>query len=231
MIRILFQGDSITDMNCRQLLGRPPFPPVQDPPMPGYGDILRRNILGTGYPVIVSGELNLKHPGELLFMNRAMSGARIVDIYANIKADIINLKPDVLSILLGVNDVAHEVTMKNGVDAEKFERVYRQLLAEITEALPDLRIILMEPYVLNGYLTRDHWEEFQAEVRKRAEAVRRIAADRGLVLAETQKEMNRYADQYGSEMVTMDGIHPTCAGSALLAHAWMEGFEKLTGLK
>ncbi|MBQ9920892.1 MAG: lysophospholipase, partial [Clostridia bacterium] len=86
-MRILFQGDSITDA------GR-----ARD------NDIN----LGTGYPMLVKATLGFEEPGKYEFFNRGISGNRVVDLYARIKNDIINLKPDVMSILIGVNDVWHE---------------------------------------------------------------------------------------------------------------------------
>ena len=88
MKTILFQGDSITDA------GR-----ARD------NDANR----GVGYPHLVSARLGCDNPTEFNFINRGISGNRIVDLYARIKADIINLKPDVMSILIGVNDVWHEI--------------------------------------------------------------------------------------------------------------------------
>ena len=88
MKRVLFQGDSITDMmRSRE----------------------NDKFLGIGYPVLVSAELGLDYPGEYEFLNRGVSGNRIVDLYARIKSDIINLKPDVISFLIGINDVWHEL--------------------------------------------------------------------------------------------------------------------------
>lgn len=99
MKKILFQGDSITDA------GR------------SREDLTN---LGKGYPLFVAGALGMDEPGEYEFVNRGISGNRIVDIYARIKMDIINLKPDVMSLLIGVNDVWHEVSSQNGVDGDKY---------------------------------------------------------------------------------------------------------------
>ena len=103
MKTILFQGDSITDAGRN-----------------------RENDanLGVGYPTLIKGELGFEEPGEFCFLNRGIGGNRIVDLYARIKMDIINLKPDVMSILIGVNDVWHDFSMHNGVDAEKFYKIY-----------------------------------------------------------------------------------------------------------
>ena len=86
-MRILFQGDSITDCgrNRQQL-----------------------SSLGSGYAMMVKGQMGLEYPAEHEYINKGVSGNRSVDLYARIKADILNLKPDFMSILLGVNDVWHE---------------------------------------------------------------------------------------------------------------------------
>ena len=108
METILFQGDSITDA------GR-----FRDDP----------SNMGQGYPNRVAGRLGLQNPGRYEFYNRGISGNRIVDLYARIKSDILNLQPDYMSILIGVNDVWHEKDWKNGVSSSKFKKIYSMLLA------------------------------------------------------------------------------------------------------
>ena len=105
-MRILFQGDSITD--CYRVK---------------EGDALDIRI-GMGYALMCQAELMYEEPGKYEIFNRGVSGNRITDLYARIKSDIINLKPDVMSILIGVNDVWHELSSQNGVSAEKYEKIY-----------------------------------------------------------------------------------------------------------
>ena len=81
----------------------------------------------------------------------------MVDLYARIKKDVWNLKPDVLSILIGVNDVWHEIGSRNGVEIDRFERVYRTLIKETLERLPDCKIMLLEPFVLKGAATEEQY--------------------------------------------------------------------------
>ena len=152
---ILFQGDSITD--CRRIRE------------------LSDN-LGLGYPNLVSAELGFENPEKYLFLNRGISGNRIVDLYARMKKDIINLKPDYLSILIGVNDVWHEVMEKNGVDAKKFEMVYGLLIEELKAALPELKIMILEPFLLSGDVTDpaekpDRYASMRAEVELRVSCI------------------------------------------------------------
>ena len=109
MKRILFQGDSITDA-CR--------------------DREHLDNLGIGYPTLVKAELGFENPEKFDFQNRGISGNRIVDVYARIKSDIINLSPDYMSILIDVNDVWHEISYQNGIDAEKYQKIYCMMLDE-----------------------------------------------------------------------------------------------------
>ena len=134
MKRILFQGDSITDA----IRYRDDF----------YD-------MGRGYPNLVKASLGLEYPNEYEFINRGISGNRIVDLYARIKSDFINLKPDYASIYIGVNDAWHEIADKNGVDTDKFEKIYTMLIDEVKAACPDIKFIIIAPYVLEGTSTRD----------------------------------------------------------------------------
>ncbi|MBQ2757662.1 MAG: lysophospholipase, partial [Clostridia bacterium] len=150
-MKILFQGDSITD--C--------------------GRSRENNInVGTGYALLVKSALGFEEPAAHEFLNRGISGNRIVDVYARIKKDIINLKPDVMSLLIGVNDVWHELgDDPNGVDNDKFFKIYCMLIEEIKAALPDLKLMILEPFCLAGTATtatEEKWQGFSTEVPKRA---------------------------------------------------------------
>ena len=209
---VLFQGDSITDaLRSRE------------------NDIYR----GNGYPTLVSGRLGMDQPGEYSFLNRGISGNRIVDLYARIKCDFINLKPDVLSILIGVNDVWHEIGNGNGVAAEKFEMVYDLLLSELQQTLPNVKLLILEPFVLQGSATENceerptRWEYFQSEVPLRAEAAKRVAEKHNAVFVPLQERFDKVCKKAPAAYWLHDGVHPTAMGHELIARAWMEGFEKL----
>ena len=206
MQTILFQGDSITDA------GR-----SRD----------NNNNLGAGYPTLVKGELGYDNPGQYTFYNRGISGNRIVDLYARIKADFINLKPDYLSILVGVNDVWHEYGLQNGVSAEKYFKIYSMLIEEIKEALPETQIMILEPFVLNGSGTEANFDEFQAEVRKRAEKAKEIAEKYNLSFIALQDKFDDAAKKASSEYWLIDGVHPTAMGHELIKRAWIKEFKKL----
>jgi len=91
-----------------------------------------------GYANLLAGELLASEPDkEYKIFNRGVSGHRIVDLYARWKRDCLNLKPDVLSLLIGINDIWHEFGSQNGVDAKRFDQFYRMLLDWTKEENPD----------------------------------------------------------------------------------------------
>jgi lysophospholipase L1-like esterase len=206
MKTILFQGDSITDAGRSRE---------------------NDNDRGTGYPTLVSAELGLKYPGEYKFINRGISGNRIVDLYARIKCDIINLKPDYLSILIGINDVWHEIQSQNGVDNEKFKKILSMLIEEVKEALPYIKIIMLEPFVLKGPATEENWEEFYSETKLRAQSVKEVAEKYNLSFVPLQDKFNEATKDTETTYWLADGVHPTPAGHNLIAKALTAEFEKI----
>ncbi|MBQ4515627.1 MAG: SGNH/GDSL hydrolase family protein [Clostridia bacterium] len=206
MKTILFQGDSITD--CYRT---------------------KENDLhnGTGYATRVSAQLSYDFPGEYKLLNRGISGNRITDLYSRIKIDIINLKPDYISILIGVNDVWHEVGHKNGVAAEKFEKIYNMLIEEIKEELPDVKIMILEPFVLKSTATEEEWDTFRTETEKRAQAAKRVAEKHNLVFVPLQEKFDEMAAKQPEPYWTWEGVHPSAAGHELIARKWLEGFKEL----
>lgn len=206
MKTILFQGDSITDAGRSR----------EDD-----------NNTGLGYPTLVKGELGFEQPGDFTFINRGISGNRVVDLYARMKIDIINLKPDVMSILIGVNDVWHEVERQNGVAAEKYEKIYSMLIEEIKEALPDIKIMILEPFVLKASATEKEWDAFHTEVLKRAEKAKAIAEKYELPFIPLQDKFDRAEKLMPANYWLRDGVHPTTMGHELIKREWIKTFKSL----
>lgn len=204
MKTIVFQGDSITDVGRN----REDF----------YN-------LGQGYPNLVAGRLGLRYPGQYTFLNRGVSGDRVVDIYARIKRDILNLKPDFLSILVGVNDVWHELDAQNGVSTPKYQRVYRMLLEEIRDALPGTKLLLMEPFVLQGSATHQALDWFRQEVSARAQAVRELATEFDLPFLPLQDSLDTLCASAPESWWLVDGVHPTVYFHQFIADQWIKAFE------
>jgi len=205
MKTILFQGDSITDAGRNRDL---PFD------------------LGKGYPNLVSAHIGFENPGEYEFINRGISGNRIVDLYARMKIDLINLKPDIMSILIGVNDVWHELAYENGVAPDKFKKIYSMLIEEVKEALPDIKIMILEPFVLEGPATAENIDKF-SEVYEMAKVAKEVAEKYNLVFIPLQEKFDEATKLAEPTYWLGDGVHPTPKGHELIKREWLKGFELL----
>ncbi len=205
---VLFQGDSITDCNR----DRSPGVKYNDGPA-----------LGLGYPALVAARTLARHPRlGLRFLNRGLSGHRVVDLYARWKMDAINLQPDILSILIGVNDTWHEFSSGNGVEPERFANVYRMMLELTLERLPDVRLVLCEPFILPCGVVTSKW---LGDIQQRQQIVRDLARDFGAVFVPFQKMFTEACREAPPEYWLPDGVHPSPAGHARMADLWMESLE------
>lgn len=203
MQRILFQGDSITDAK-------------RNPEDDNFG--------GMGYPTLVAAQLGFEYPQKYEFLNRGISGNRVVDLLARVKQDIINLNPQILSILVGVNDVWHEISRQNGVDADQYEVIYDLLVSRIKKALPEIKIMILEPFVLKGIATEESWNIFRKEVEERAVIAERIAKKYELAFVPLMGCFDEMARETSASHWLMDGVHPTAAGHELIKRQWIKAF-------
>lgn len=196
MKTIVFQGDSITD---------------------GERNRSCDNYMGSGYATMTAGKIAVDYPGEYRFYNRGISGNRSVDMYARIKKDVLNLNPDILTVMIGVNDVWHEFSSENGVGAAKYEMILELFLREVLTECPDVKIFLLEPFVLPGTATEEHLKSFREEVLLRAAACKRVAKKLDLPFIPLQEKLEQLAAKATNAYVLHDGVHPTCAGHELIS--------------
>jgi lysophospholipase L1-like esterase len=202
-MKILFQGDSITDVGRN----RESLAPND------------AGVLGSGYVNHIASSLLKQYPARgYEVLNRGMSGNRVVDLYARWKTDAINLSPDMISILIGVNDIWHEFFYQNGVDLKRFDKIYRLLLEFTQESLPDTKLVLCEPFVLPCGLTDERWF---TDMNKRRDIVQRIAQDTGSIFVPFQSMFDKALDQAPATYWATDGVHPTPAGHLLMAETWL----------
>ena len=209
MKTFLFQGDSITDASR---------------------DDDNDDSLGCGYAFLLASDLLKNKKDEFRFINRGNSGDRITDVYVRIKEDIINLKPDMMSILIGVNDVSHELTQNCGVTPEKFEKIYSMLIEEVTEALPEIKIFILEPFIMKGIHTEARWDEFSCEVHKMAKASENIAKKFNLEFIPLQDKFDVAAADGNHRYWSVDGIHPSAAGHQLIKEELQKAITKTLDL-
>lgn len=226
--RVVFIGDSVTDGGWGRSsdLGRPTAER-------NLTDL--NHIYGHGYMMMCAAHYEASQPErDWHFFNRGISGDDLTRIEARWDDDLLALQPDVVSLLVGINDVY--LHMRNHADEEfdfaGWERRYRALIDRVREANPDVRIMLGTPFIAragrNG--AAENYDRCEAAVWHLAAIVARIAADcdavllrydelfAGLRLMHPRVEMSHWI---------WDGIHPTMAGHRMMADLWIESFDKL----
>lgn len=199
--RILFTGDSITDCGRRE---------------PGSSP------LGGGYVRMIAEELAARAPG-LTIVNTGISGNRVVDLQARWQPDCLDHRPDVVSIMVGINDTWRRYDSNDPTDVDAFEAGYRRLLTRLRPAGPENtgpapRLVLMEPFLVPVTDAQHAWRE---DLDPKIQVVRMLAAEFGATLLHTDAVMTSAADRLGAAAVAADGVHPTEAGHRVLADAWL----------
>ncbi|MDE0570220.1 MAG: SGNH/GDSL hydrolase family protein [Verrucomicrobiales bacterium] len=203
---ILFQGDSITDAGRDRR--------TED----------RANhsgMLGRGYPHAIAGQALAKLPQKnLKIYNRGISGHKVPDLAARWERDCINLKPNILSILIGVNDIWHKLNGNYKGTVQDYEIQYSELIKSTKEKLPNTLIIICEPFVLRCGAINDTWFPEFDERR----AVSKIVSQKfGTLFVPFQKMFDdAVASGTKPEYWAGDGVHPSVAGHALMANSWID---------
>jgi len=194
--RILFQGDSITDGSR----GRSADP---------------NHILGHGYAFIIAAFFGAAYPERNLdFMNRGCSGNKVNDLADRWETDTLVLKPDLLSILIGVNDNLFSVPFQN------FEYTYDKLLGATVAALPQVRFVLGEPFTLPGGSILGDYPTWQKNVKIRAAIVEKLAAKYKAPFVRFQRAFDAACERAPVEHWIWDGVHPTYSGHQIMADEW-----------
>lgn len=202
---IVFQGDSITDAGRnREALN------AND----AWG-------LGNGYAYMIAASLLARNPDkQYQFFNRGVSGNKVFQLAERWDKDCLQLNPGLLSILIGVNDFWH--TLTNGYDGtvRTYNTDLRALLDRTKKALPDVQLVLGEPFMVKGgsaIKDPEQWIDFMAY----QEAVRLIADDYKAILIPFQTIFNESLVVAPVEYWCPDGVHPSIAGNYLMAETWM----------
>jgi lysophospholipase L1-like esterase len=201
---ILFQGDSITDAGRdRRVAGENSAP-----------------ALGGGYPLIAASHMLRAHPDSALrVFNRGVSGDKVPALQARWETDTIALKPDILSILVGVNDLWHKLSGGYAGTVADFESGYSDLLGDSRRALPSVRFVILEPFVLvTGAVDGKWFPEFDERRAAAARAAKRWDA----TFIPLQSMFTQLAKSAPSSYWLADGVHPTIAGHAAIADRWRE---------
>jgi lysophospholipase L1-like esterase len=201
---ILFQGDSITDGGRNRRVA----------------DENSASALGGGYPLIAASHMLRAHPDSgLRIFNRGVSGDKVPALQARWETDTIALKPDILSILVGVNDLWHKLTGGYAGTVADYESQYNGLLDGTRQALPNVRLVILEPFVLvTGAVDAKWYPEFD---ERRAVAAR-VAKRAKAMFVPLQSMFTQLSKSAPPSYWLADGVHPTIAGHAAIADRWRE---------
>lgn len=210
-LTILFQGDSITDGNRTR-------------------DNDWNHIMGHGYAYLIASRLWFDYTDKnLMFYNRGISGNRVKDLEARWKMDTLDLKPDILSIMIGVNDLISIVKNWDSEPFEKFEDTFKRLLDTTKQAMPNTQIVLCEPFILPLGWVNENPRLWQEEILKQQILVRKLAESYNAVFVELQEPFNSACKKAPANYWIWDGIHPMPAGHELIARQWINSVcKKLT---
>ena len=203
--RLVFLGDSITDMKW------------------GRNESDRNHYLGHSYVYLIAARLGVDMPeAELEFFNRGISGNRLASLRSRWQKDAVDMQPDVLSILIGVNDVSQSQGERVALD--RWEADYRFILEKSRQANADLRLVLLDPFVLRvGRLEpEDAWTFCRGEVDKMRRIVARLARDYQAVHVKTQDVFDAAAQAVRPGHWIWDGVHPLPQGHELIARRWLQ---------
>ncbi|WP_269542714.1 SGNH/GDSL hydrolase family protein [Cerasicoccus fimbriatus] len=194
---ILFQGDSITD--C----GR---------------DRTNVNCYGHGYVRIVASLLASRYPeANLKFINKGISGNRVKDLAARWDEDCIDLKPDWLSILIGVNDCWRAFDQNDPTSAEQYEEGYRGILDRVKDKVEQL--IICEPFLLPIPEDRKAW---RADLDPKIHVARELAREYKAIFVPFDGVFAQAATRQEMAYWAHDGVHPSPAGHGLMAKTWLQ---------
>lgn len=195
--RVLFQGDSITDWGRSR---------TDD------------NNLGGGYAAMCAAWISAAYPArKITFLNRGISGNRACDLKARWQADCIDLKPNWVSILIGINDTWRAFDSNSPTTAEAYEVDYRAILTDARAKL-DAKFILCEPFVLPCPPDREKW---RLDLDAKINAARKLAREFEAIFVPFDGLFAAAATQREPAFWAGDGVHPSAAGNALMTQAWL----------
>jgi len=189
---LLFTGDSVTDCGRRD-----------DP-----------EGLGSGYvrDIVASGALE-----GAAVINTGVGGNRVIDLEKRWQQDVLGHRPDVVSMLIGVNDVWRRYDSNDPTTLEQFAAGYRSLLSQAADA--GIRLVLLEPFVLPVTEEQISWRE---DLNPKIEAVHELAAEFDAILVPTDRELTALAADVGPSTLAVDGVHPTEQGHREIADLWLD---------
>ena len=205
--KFLLIGDSVTDMGRAQPVGEGLFNPH-----------------GTGYPNVVQGLLTSVYPDYFVnVVNMGVSGNTVRDLKARWQKDVIDMKPDWVSVMIGVNDVWRQFDVPQLPDRAVQPEEYRATLGELVDRTQPLvkGLVLMTPV----YWEPSEADAMSARVREYGRICREIAAEKDVLFCDSQAYADRVLAHCHSSYIAWDRVHPNIPGANVLAHALLDTLE------
>jgi lysophospholipase L1-like esterase len=194
---VLFQGDSITD--C----GR---------------NYKTSDSLGQGYVMMISSWYSAKYPEKnVRFINRGRKGDRVKDLKSRWQKDCLELKPNVVSILIGINDVLGKYMWNRPTTIESFETDYRYLLEQVRDEIHASPIII-QPFLL---AVAERYADLRKELITQIKVVDELSKEFDAILIPLDTIFCEASMKKTAPFWANDGIHPTLPGHALIAQSWL----------
>jgi len=202
---ILLQGDSITDAGRNRNDAGPNT----------------QSSFGAGYALFTAASILANHPDkELSIYNRGISGNKVFQLAERWEKDCLELQPNILSILIGVNDFWHTKSGSYKGTVKTYTTDYQKLISQTKKSLPQVKIIILEPFIIHGGTALDStWENDFAPYRS---AAKKIATDNHLIFVPLQSVFNEALKHAPAAYWGRDGVHPSMAGAQLMAQAWLK---------
>ena len=203
--KILFQGDSITDAG-------------RNKENHGYNN---PSVLGGGYAFLAAAELLYEHADKnLQIYNKGISGNKVYQLAERWDQECLDIQPNVLSILIGVNDYWHKHNGNYDGTAEVYKKDLVALLERTKQQLPNIKLVICEPFAVKGVKAVD--DSWYPEFDTYRAAAREIASANKAVFVPFQKVFDEAEKTAPGSYWTTDGVHPSLAGAQLMAHAWLK---------
>lgn len=183
-MKLLFQGDSITDADRNR----------QDP-----------HDLGNGYPKYAAKYLKEEFPDkDIEFLDLGISGNQTIDLVERLQSDFIDIQPDIVSILIGINDTWHRAESKEWLDNDEFEKRYRTVL-EAVKTKTNAKIVMIEQFLLPA----EDKLFFHEDLDPKIQITRKLAREYADIFIPLDGLLASHICHDDWKKVSADGVHPT----------------------
>ena len=205
---IVFQGDSITDAAWNRNLWD------------------HNGMYGHGYAFLVASKLEFEDPRlNMTVHNRGISGDRSADVLARWQEQALDFKPDLISLLVGINDLICEASPCGGIDAQNYKKNLIEIMEMTKAQAPNAKVVMLEPFGFYECTHAEHVDTFRDNLPERRAIAKEVAEQYGCLFIPLQQDFYDAVAAYpelGHKYWLWDGIHPTPAGHQLIARKWLK---------